>query len=762
MPWPTGHDYQTALQSPSVSFKDPDLKTGAPELNQLGMPKPRSGAYAVAFKVHLRNRDYAVRCFLSDSLDRQNRYEQISKFLNNAALSYTVEFSYQRDGILVNGKWYPMLKMEWVHGDSLGAYVAKNVHHPQSLIALAGRWVEMSNALMRIGMAHGDLQHGNVLIMPDGQIKLIDYDGMYVPALSGRTSEELGQRNYQHPLRNAMDFGPNLDHFSEWVIYVSLVLISLQPTLWPTLKGGDECLLFRKTDFDDPENSPAFKAIESARDDRVRRLGEALRALLYFGASQVPPLDASDMPVGFQVNETVSVPSGGGGSSWLTDHVALTHSAAKVPIAEATSTAPGMGGQSSAWILDYTKPPAKPERFSNSSWIESGVLLVSVLLTTLCVYLFGVYGTVMIVPLAAGNYLLMFRRYSSLDVVRRARVSARKVGDLKRDVAAVHEQVARLERDMLADSVGLKQRLARIIAERNKIQVSEDKESERPKARLKLTVTAINETRKRLAESDAKELRDLQHGVGSQLLDAQKDLAGVDNALLSELAATLASLQEQHVLNAMNKAQLARARIPGIGTGLRDSLRRAGITTAADMKRRGLWGIPGIGPQRQSDLLNWSRSIEADAMRTRPTAMPVATEAAIKAKYSGERKRLESQRDSLQVRMTTEQTRIAAMHQAERDVLIQQERQAQAETAADLATIHDQHQLKFTANDEEGVKARADYASRVLSRDQQSLALRQKLGPANWQLASAEHGHATFRMITFARYAQRALWPLTG
>jgi hypothetical protein len=171
-----------------------------------------------------------------------------------------------------------MLKMEWVHGDSLGAYIAKNLSNRENLIALALRWVEMSNALSKVGIAHGDLQHGNVLIMPDGQIRLIDYDGMYVPTLAGRRSEELGQRNYQHPLRTGMDFGPSLDHFSEWVIYSSLILVSLDPTLWSRLKGGDECLLFRRSDFENPESSNAFNMIERAKDDRIRSLGEALAA----------------------------------------------------------------------------------------------------------------------------------------------------------------------------------------------------------------------------------------------------------------------------------------------------------------------------------------------------------------------------------------------------------------------------------------------------------------------------------------------------
>jgi thiamine kinase-like enzyme len=42
--------------------------------------------------------------------------------------------------------------------------------------------VEIGRALNRAGVAHGDLQHGNILVA-NGKPKLIDYDGMYVPAL---------------------------------------------------------------------------------------------------------------------------------------------------------------------------------------------------------------------------------------------------------------------------------------------------------------------------------------------------------------------------------------------------------------------------------------------------------------------------------------------------------------------------------------------------------------------------------------------------
>ena len=46
-------------------------------------------------------------------------------------------------------------------------------------------------------MAHADLQHGNVILVPKGDqlaLKLIDYDGMYVPALAGGLSGDVPSR----------------------------------------------------------------------------------------------------------------------------------------------------------------------------------------------------------------------------------------------------------------------------------------------------------------------------------------------------------------------------------------------------------------------------------------------------------------------------------------------------------------------------------------------------------------------------------------
>src|SRR5262249_28223604 len=135
---------------------------------------------------------------------------------------YVVGFEFLPKGIKVKSQWYPILKMEWVRGELLHDYIKKHLRDSVTLLKLAERWQAMIKALQGATISHGDLQHGNIVVV-NGELRLIDYDGMFVPALSGQMSNEVGHRNYQHPLRTEFDFGPYLDHFAAWVIYISLV-----------------------------------------------------------------------------------------------------------------------------------------------------------------------------------------------------------------------------------------------------------------------------------------------------------------------------------------------------------------------------------------------------------------------------------------------------------------------------------------------------------------------------------------------------------
>src|SRR4051794_16940044 len=133
MPWPTPQDYNEAIQNPRTAFADAELKTGQAEEDRLGLPRPISGAFANVYKMMCGPKTWAVRCFLRDFQDHQQRYDAISNHLGSLNLPYTVGFVFFPHGIRVKGSWYPILKMEWIQGDSLTKYVAQNLHSPQRL-----------------------------------------------------------------------------------------------------------------------------------------------------------------------------------------------------------------------------------------------------------------------------------------------------------------------------------------------------------------------------------------------------------------------------------------------------------------------------------------------------------------------------------------------------------------------------------------------------------------------------------------------------
>src|SRR5258706_1595496 len=176
MPWPSPQDYNEAVQIPRLAFSDPDLQSGHVELNVLGLPRPICGRFASVYRVKTTGRVWAARCFLSEVSDLQQRYDAISKHLEKTKLPCMVPFRYIANGIKVLGKSYPLVKMEWVQGESLDVFVARSLNFPLTLQSLAKVWARLIADLQAAGIAHGDLQHGNVLVVGD-QLRVIDYDG---------------------------------------------------------------------------------------------------------------------------------------------------------------------------------------------------------------------------------------------------------------------------------------------------------------------------------------------------------------------------------------------------------------------------------------------------------------------------------------------------------------------------------------------------------------------------------------------------------
>lgn len=289
MRWPGPQDYREAIQNPAVALSDEELRKAQLELDDFQLPLVRSGQYATVFKLVGQRSSFAVRCFLHNFEDRKERYRAISDFIVRDDLECTVGFELVDKGIRIGSDWYPILKMEYVDGSSLGSYVRQNKGNPDKLRELVLQFEEMMLALKSNGIAHGDLQHDNIVITPQGRLRLIDYDGMYVPALAGRHSNELGHRNYQHPSRNETHFGPNLDNYSAWIIRGALSTLAREPD-FAALLENEESLLLTREDYLFSRCSRNFYTLEQ-KDNAARAWSRQIRTLLQETVDSVPYLD---------------------------------------------------------------------------------------------------------------------------------------------------------------------------------------------------------------------------------------------------------------------------------------------------------------------------------------------------------------------------------------------------------------------------------------------------------------------------------------
>lgn len=274
--WPDPADVLAAIQNPDAAFTDKGLQRCKAQTDAMGMPRPRCGSFATVYRLECGSQAWAVRVFQNRVTDQERRYAAISRCLGAATPPAMVKFDYQTNGLRVNGTEYPLIKMEWIDGQMMSEYVSDNLTDPAKLIDLAARWWGLVSGLEGNGVAHCDLQHGNVLVMPNGDLKLVDYDGMYVSDLATEQSPEFGHPNFQHPRRKPDDYCDKVDLFSAVVIYTSLRALATDPKLWDTF-NNDNNLFMTAADFGDPSASEAFRRLDNNSDQGVRILGGFLR-----------------------------------------------------------------------------------------------------------------------------------------------------------------------------------------------------------------------------------------------------------------------------------------------------------------------------------------------------------------------------------------------------------------------------------------------------------------------------------------------------
>lgn len=696
-PMPTLTEYQDAIQNPSSCFSDYDLRTAVPEKNKIELPRPYSGSFAVVFQMSKGGNKWAVRCFSTYHHDQELRYDKISQYLKDKQLSCMVGFDFLKQGIKVKGKWYPILKMEWVQGETLNRFIEKNLNNPQEIQSLAQKFLQLVSELRQCNIAHGDLQHGNILVV-NGCFRLVDYDGMYVPGLDGMPSNELGHRNYQHPSRNSHDFGPYLDNFSAWSIYIALMALSVDPGFRRLVNVGDDHLLFRRQDIENPDSSLVIRALKKIKDGNVQSLISVFRTIIYCpDVSQIPPLDTGQIPTTpvEPIKTGGEKPAVSPGVSWLFGHL-------EVPTVKLPT-------------------PSIMERAFTKAFVISSIIFVYVSITKTIVIPLEV-AAIAIFVVSSLLALMLNLRFKSLPEISQKTKLSSELNDLKSHIRNIENTLNYLTND--------------------KSKLEQEKGKKLGEITLKQRDTAQME-RNEIAKVEI-ELRNALSSISSKR-------QGLFQAETAELAKALESIQAQYLHGKLSQHDLTSQGIMGIGPEMTKRLWANGIKTAADISnvqvvqqgygRRvhdvayilvpggGRIHVEGIGPKKAQALLSWKQGIERNLKGYMPKSLPQGQENAIRSKYLGQRQSLDVQESDAKRQAAQAGDTIVAKYRKEKVALEKQLADARELFGKDLKELDDKVAVE-----------------------------KKKQSEKNWAFGRLELRLKPYHQITFSGYVKRAFF----
>ena len=270
MQYPLISEYLAAIRDAHDNLDK--LSHLVPVLDNYGDPYRSSGAFAVVFKMkdEQTGKCYALKCFTEEQEGRAEAYRQIAEELESVDSSYVTSVKYIEKELFVDSNCdddeFPVLLMDWIEGETMETYIADHYMDNYAMSMLCYRFCKMAAWLRSKPFAHGDIKPDNIMVRPDGTLTLVDYDGMFVPAMKGQMLPTIGTKDFSHPLRTIDDFDETIDDFALASMALSLKAISLNPSLLDEY-GASDRLLFSAADYLDLSKSKTMTALQGLLSD---------------------------------------------------------------------------------------------------------------------------------------------------------------------------------------------------------------------------------------------------------------------------------------------------------------------------------------------------------------------------------------------------------------------------------------------------------------------------------------------------------------
>lgn len=268
MSFPGPIDYRLAIQNPTGSLGLPWLQNWRAAEDRLGLPLSWAGAYAVVFKLQepRGQKLRALRCLTQHIPDLEARYQAYALFYAAAPSDLKaclLPARYYKQGIRLSPTtgtaWWPVVEMEWSTARPFPSWIASQAGNQGQLRWLQAQLKALSLRMAQVGMVHGDLQHGNVLVGSQGPL-LIDYDSVQVPASRQLPAVSGGIPSFRHPLQTAATDPIFHDRFAFLLFHLGLEALVHLPGLAQRF-AAIEGFLFTGADLKGPRQSDLFSLL---------------------------------------------------------------------------------------------------------------------------------------------------------------------------------------------------------------------------------------------------------------------------------------------------------------------------------------------------------------------------------------------------------------------------------------------------------------------------------------------------------------------
>ena len=296
MRWPSAKQYAVAWQNPEAILRVKALAGGTVRCDDAGMPIAMVGGFGAVFDYTTPDgQRWAIKCFHKKTPGLRRRYRGIAAYLAKHDLPQFVKFTWHEHGLELGKQVLPLVQMPWIEGYCLHTFLQKHHDSPEVCEALYKIWLKLVGQLRASGIAHGDLQHHNIILVPEGHmrfsLKLVDLDGMWIPSVADLPSYETGHRAYQHPYRMREPYHQYLDRFPTLVIALTLAALREEGAkLWPKFHIGRN-LIFRALDYLRPDQSRLLTYLRGHPRPEIQRMANALLQACSQPPDQIPWVD---------------------------------------------------------------------------------------------------------------------------------------------------------------------------------------------------------------------------------------------------------------------------------------------------------------------------------------------------------------------------------------------------------------------------------------------------------------------------------------